>query len=222
MKKTSLIILFIISVYNFSIAQDCCNYFLKGNEGTKSVLYLYSGKGNKIGQKIIEIKGKNTIEDTTFVKYNHTFTGMGTLPLNFLVKSTENKSYVELKSFLSIENYVNNNIIELSPLWLEYPADMKIGDTLPGYAMSRKYGSYSVDTKLINRKVVSQDTITTPAGNFVCLKITYKLVATAPQGVFSTGYTVWLNKNIGVVKQESTTGSGRLENYLILQSVDTK
>ncbi len=221
MKKTHIII---IAVFLFpfiiNAQENTFNYFLKGKTGTKTVLDYYTGSDKKLGQQINEITKSYTKDDTSFIILKTKLTGFGTLVTKSPVKYYNNVSYVELKHNLDVANFVDNGITTLNPQWLPYPADMQVGDTLTGYVMERDYGSHSIITKMVDRKVVAKETIVCPAGEFECLKITYTIKATTPQGVFTTGYTDWLNRDIGLVKQESTTGSGRLENYLILQSVE--
>jgi len=222
MKKIALLITFILAVTVVN-AQSGLDYYLQGAVGSKTTLNVYTGSDKKIGQQINEIKGIKTVEDTVFFSLKSTLTGMGTLPITYGVKYYDSVAYVDLQNYLSVANYVKSKVLTLDPMWwVQYPANMQVGDSLPGYVMDRSYGSYSIVTKMVDRVVAGVDTVSTPAGNFECLKITYRIEATAPQGVFVTGYTDWVNKEVGLVKQESTTGSGRVENYFVLQSVEIK
>jgi len=221
MKKIALSLSFLLlSVFVvFSQQQNGFEYFLKGNVGTKSVLNIYTGSGTKLGNQTFEITEVTIVDDTSFYKMKSHLSGFGTLITNYSVKYCDKVTYVDLVNSLDVANHYNNGSLTLTPIWLPYRADMQVGDTLQGYSMVRDYGNSQIITSMVDRVVVSQDTLNVPAGEYICMKITYSIVAEAPQGVFTTGYTDWINKDVGLVRQESTTGNGRLENYFELQSV---
>lgn len=199
--------------------QSKFDYFLKGNVGTKSVLGVYTGSGSKLGKQTFEITEVSDVSDTAFMKIKSHLSGMGTLITNYYVKYYDSISYLDLVNFVDVANFYKNKVLTLNPIWLPYPADMEVGDSLQGYSMVRDYGNSVITTDMVDRVVAAKDTLNLAAGDFECLKITYRIVAKTSGGTFITGYTDWINKDVGLVRQESTTGSGRLENYFELESV---
>ncbi|MBN2663013.1 MAG: hypothetical protein JXR68_05135 [Bacteroidales bacterium] len=223
MKNIALILaILLFGVFIGFSQQSKFDYFLKGNVGTKSVLGVYTGSGSKLGKQTFEITEVSDVNDTAFVKIKSHLSGMGTLITNYYVKYYDSVSYLDLINFIDVANFYNNKVITLNPIWLPYPANMKVGDSLQGYSMVRDYGNSVITTDMVDRVVAAKDTITVTAGDFECLKITYRIVAKTPGGTFITGYTDWINKDVGLVRQESTTGSGRLENYFELETVQVQ
>lgn len=222
MKKTFLIILFFITLFGFSKAQNnSLNYMLKGEVGSKTVLEL--SFGNTKGKQIIKILEKEEKGDTCVVKYESVTTGLGTVKYTYTVKSYNDTSYIELKDYLNVANFVDIGVTTINPMWLSFPAQFQATEQeLMGYYMVRDYDSYQITTDMINRKMVEHDTITTPAGVFSCVKITYTIEAKTNYGTFISNYVEWFNKDLGLIKQESYTKSGRLENSSILISTDIK
>ncbi len=90
---------------------------------------------------------------------------------------------------------------------MEYPAGMKVGDHLNGAngQLEEKVGDKTIvaTSNITDRKVVGKENITTPAGTWNCLKITYKSTTVVkgfnmpPQVVESTE---WFVPNFGIIK----------------------
>lgn len=223
MKKILLTLVVIATGVFVSYSQTVgFDYFFKGAPGSKSVLTIYTGSGSKLGKQTFEITEVSTDKDTSFMQIKSHLTGMGNLITNYSVKTYDSVTYVDLVNQLDVANFYNMGVLSLEPAWLPYRADMQVGDSLQGYAMVRDYGNSKITTDMVDRYVEAKETITVPAGEFECLKITYKIVGKTGYGTFTTGYTDWINKEAGLVKQESTTGAGRVENYFELESIEIK
>jgi hypothetical protein len=220
-KLTFFVAILIATMTTKAQENNVFNYFLKGETGTKSTVYVYTGSGAKIGQQTFEIIDIKTDCDTPYVIYQSKTTGMGrSVILKYKVTFYNNTSYVELKDYLNVANFVKSGVVEIEPEFLPFPAEMPENDTLIGYTMTRHYGSHDIVTKMVNRKTEGFETISCPAGDFKCIKISYTIEGITPNGTFVTSYTDWINKDVGIVKQESKTGSGRVENYFILQKIN--
>lgn len=219
------IFLFIASLFIFGSsiqAQEdtCLSYFLKGDIGTTTILNINNSSGSKIGTQTNEIIEKYVDADTTFLKIKNKTSGIGVpIIITYVVKCYDNNSYIELKDYLNVANYVDMGVTTIEPKWMIMPSVMEAGDSLVGYVMTRDYGSSKIITKMINRKVEGFETVTTPAGDFECVKFSYTIEGTTSYGVFVSNYFDWYNKDVGLVKQESHTKSGRLENSFVLQEV---
>ncbi len=219
---TLLFVFFAMNIYSFAQQDATFDYFLKGNVGSKKVLNIYTGSGYKLGTETFQITEKTIADDTSTMRIKCHLAGMGSLTTIYHVKYYYGISYLELDEFLAVANFVKMGVTTIEPEWLPYRSNMQVGDSLVGYFMKRKYGSHYNTTEQANRYVVEKDTLTTPAGTFECLKITYLIIGKTPSGTFKTGYTDWINKDLGLIRQESTTSSGRLENYFELVSYEIK
>ena len=223
MKKN--IIILVVSIISMSVfAQDNIkfNYFLKGEKGSSTTLNVYSGSDKKIGSQKIEITEKFENEDTTFAKITSVISGMGTVRTTYMTKSYNDSTFVELKDYLDVANFVKMGVTVIEPEWMFMPATVTEGQEIQGYVMTRDQGNRQLITKMIDRKVVGFETITTPVGEFECVKITYTIEASTGYGIFISNYIDWYNKDLGLIRQEAYTKEGRLENSFLLQSFDIK
>lgn len=72
--------------------------------------------------------------------------------------------------------------------------------------------------KVTNRKVEGKESITTPAGTFDCIKISFD-VETKIGFKFSGKGIEWYNREVGMVKSESYNSKGKLQSYTQLEKV---
>jgi len=225
MKKNLFLLIVTFIGFGALQAQDTnmFNYFLKGEVGTKSVLKVKTGSGATIGTEYYEITQKNVDCDTPFIQIKNYTTGLGnSAGIVYKVKSYNDSSYSELSEILNVERFLKSKVAELNPLWFPLPENLQVGDTLSGYYLVRHYSSYDLVTKVANRIIEGQETVSCPAGDFDCMKISYTIEAKTNYGVFISNYTDWLNIDVGIVKQEARTKSGNVENLFILQEVVKK
>jgi hypothetical protein len=113
--------------------------------------------------------------------------------------------------------------------YLEIPADLEVGQNLPDGTISMQVkmagaGMNLSDIKvnIINRKVEAEESVTTPAGTFNCVKLTYdtetdmKAMGMGRKMLFKS--TDWLAEGVGVIKTESYDDKGKLMSYSLLTS----
>ncbi|MEA3452213.1 MAG: hypothetical protein U9Q83_09980 [Bacteroidota bacterium] len=226
MKKTFLLAFIILVSVNFINAQNdslSFNYFLKGNVGTKTALKVYTGSGKVVGTQYYEIVKTNFNCDTPEIKIKNYTTGLGrTAAIMYRVKSYNDTSYSELSEVMNVTRFLKSKVAELNPLWYPMPAKLEIGDTLLGYKLVRHYTSYDIITQVSERIVEGFETISYTGGELECVKISYTIVAKTNYGTYISAYTDWINKDIGIVKQEAKTKSGRVENTFLLEEVIIK
>ncbi len=225
MKKIVIIILGIFISLNLVEAQSdsLFNYFLKGNVGTQSVLQIETGSGVAMGREYYEIVKKDINCDTPEIQIKNYTEGIGTsASVIYKVKSYNDTSYSELAEELNVSRFIKARVAELRPMWLPIPAKLKVGDTLIGYKLIRHYSHHDIVTRVKHRIVEGIDTVSCSAGIFKCVKISYTIEAKTSYGLFISQYTDWLNKDVGIVKQEARTKSGRIENIFILKKITKK
>jgi hypothetical protein len=116
---------------------------------------------------------------------------------------------------------------------LEYPVGMKAGDTLRGGSLMMSMSNNgapngppngppappnpfsqgaTLNMSIFERKVLGQDTVTTTAGSWNCIKIAYKCKVNMKSGPFpvptqNIDGTEWYAPGIGIIKTESQHGS---------------
>jgi len=99
--------------------------------------------------------------------------------------------------------------------FIQYPITINEGDRLNDASFAADFASSSglkgnISITVTNRKVVAKESVTTPAGTWDCLKITYhsKMILKIGFGIpVNTDVTEWYAPGFGVVKTESGGGS---------------
>lgn len=92
--------------------------------------------------------------------------------------------------------------------------DMAEGTKLPKKSLKINIGEQMVTTNLWEGLCHGKETVTTPAGTFECLKITYVYRTTAPQASQRMTVTNWFAPEIGLVR---STGTDKKGNVLLDQ-----
>ncbi len=102
---------------------------------------------------------------------------------------------------------------ERSGYLLKIPQNLKVGDVLEGGTLKfvSKGGTGKTfknnELSCVDFKVVDESELETKAGKIRCLKITGKIIGTCNTLEINTTETYYIAKNIGIVRQESSTGS---------------
>jgi hypothetical protein len=212
MKKTVLITACILITLKLA-AQDCNNfYYMQKNKTIEFSAFDENGKflrksiskvsdlstadgavTAKVVTQAIDKNGKAGSQSTMFYKCNG---GVLSVSMNFDDSKKPNSS-------------ASKNSINFT--YLAYPSGMKVGDHLKDATsqLTENLGTETITatSKITDRMVVAKETITTTAGSWSCLKITYKTTVTlggkyskmAPQTMESTE---WYVPGFGIVKTE--------------------
>ena len=214
-------VLFFTFSYNI-IAQDCKMYF-PDKEGATREMTSYDKKGKENGKVLQEIISKKVSQGNLEVTIKQTVMdkkGEG-------VTSNEFTGVCEGGIFrVSMANYVDqstleaykNMEIEMSGDNLAFPSDMKPGDQLKDgtYNMVVKNSGMTIITitiSITDRKVLSKETLKTPAGSFECMKISYSFTSKMGIVTIKSSALEWICEGVGVVKAESYSKNGSLMAY---------
>ena len=99
------------------------------------------------------------------------------------------------------------------------PADMKVGDDYGGGEFEILTSGIANKAIINYRKVVGEETITTPAGSFDCMiyeqMSEVKVLEIKQKGITKT----WYAKGVGDVKSESYTVKGKLRSRTLLEEL---
>jgi len=100
---------------------------------------------------------------------------------------------------------------------LEFPPNMKEGQSLKDASMvittTNSPIPMKMEMKITNRKIAGKETVTTPAGTFECLKLTYDSHFTTMGAGKTSNHVVFIAKQVGTVKSEYYNSNGKLQGY---------
>src|SRR5829696_4544985 len=211
--------LFFLSVTGILSAQDCSNYYYllndktvemsisnkNGKESGKMTYIISNAKKNgstttaTISSEFVDAKGKSIAKGTNDVKCEN-----GVMQMN-------------MKTFIppvQLE-HIKSGTASASDVYLEYPANMNVGDQLKDGQFNMDYESASglkssIEISITERKVEGKESVTTTAGTWECYKITSnnKIISRiAGIGIpIKMNVTEWYAPGFGIVKTESKTG----------------
>ena len=227
MKKIVLISVVFLFFIPFVKSQDCTAYF--PTEKGKMLMYqYYDNKGKPSSKVYYDVKD---VEQTpeglkiTTEQWFETPDGdvLDTLLLQYFCKDGE--FYIDMESTLTnlLGKYEGMDM-EVSSKDLAIPARMKVGDVLPDGSATvvvRNNGikMVTITTTIRNRKVEAKEKVTTPAGTFDCVKVTFDtdgkvgFVKTHAKGA------AWYAEGIGTIKSESYNKKGKLESSTVLEEI---
>lgn len=226
MKQSILLFLTLfLSSFSFLSAQDCTEGYFPFVEGIEMEQTFYNGKGKVQTVQNMKVISVTEANGTYKAKINSKIDEGKKKSEAFEVESyitcKEGGWEMDFESILSSAMSMNEmpeNVevkVESTPIF--FPIDMKPGDKLDDATITMSasmMGLAMINTKVTqtNRKVVGKETITVPAGTFDCLKITYTLTSSYGMGERTEESTIWLAKNVGLVKEE-TYNKGKLDSY---------
>lgn len=214
---------FIILFLSTSIyAQNTCSKYYLLKKGVKYEMTTYDKKDKVTGAVKYEVKN---VTSNSAVLANEVFDkkGESVLSSEFNIICNDDGISIDFKSLVSgqmLEQYKAMNMeIEMSGTNIDIPNNLSPGQTLPDaevlLTMSMASVNMKMTVKTINRKVVNNETITTPAGSFDCVVITSdtQLKMGANRTISSKQ---WLAEGIGVVKSEDYDKKGKIMSKSVL------
>jgi len=152
-----------------------------------------------INSEFVDTKGKTITKGTNNVKCEN---GLMQMDMKVFIPAAQ-------------QEQMKSGTANASDVFLEYPANMNVGDQLKDGQLNMDYESAgglksSIEISITERKVEGKESVTTPAGTWECYKITSKNKITsriAGIGIpITMTVTEWFAPGFGVVKTESKTG----------------
>lgn len=203
-----------------SFAQDCKNYiYLQSNKTIEMTIYNRKGEPNgKQVYKIGDVSGSGAsvsalVNSEMFDKKGKTITkASGNYKCDGGVMMIDMKMSIpaaQMEQFREAEVKADN-------VYIEYPANMNIGDQLKDGNISmdvdNKGLKQSLTMSVTNRKVEGKESVTTSAGTWECYKISSKAkltIKTAGIGIpMNFEQVEWYAPSFGIIKTESRNGAG--------------
>jgi hypothetical protein len=221
-------------------SQDCSRYlFLQQNKTIE--ITIYNKKGEPTGKQVYTVSSVSNSGGVTTATVNSQLfdkKGRATTGATSTLKCTGGIFQVDMKLMLpqGPAGKMSNAQVTGGNGILEYPAGMKTGDTLksgslvmatnpgggPGGPLGAPPGppgppnpfsqGVNLNMSIFDRKVIGQDTVSTTAGSWTCIKISYKCKVNAKSGPFpaptqNIDGTEWYAPGVGIIKTESQYGS---------------
>ena len=205
-----------------SRSQECTSYFPM-QEGSSFEIMNYDPKDKVQGRAehfVIsrEERGDEIavqIESTIFDKKDKEVT-----TLEYEVRC-KNGVFEFLMPSVSMESMAGAGVsTDVEGDFLDIPADPSPGQKLKDGTIRISINeAMNMTTTVTDRKVEALEQITTPAGTFDCIKITYS-VETKFLFKVTGAAAEWYAPNVGMVRSESYDKKGKLSGYSLLTKLD--
>jgi len=224
MKTIALGLITLLYFSTASMAQNGCSKFYPFSEGASSQLTMYDKKG-KMSAMVEYTVGSvaSTAEGDTATMTQNLIDDKGNLisTTNYDVLCKEGLVSIDfnslsrpemLQAFQDAETEVTGTNIDL-------PNDLSVGQELPdgGINISINMSGINMNMKIdiVDRKVIGEETITTPAGTFDCYVITS--TTKMKMGTNMTRHSKqWIAEGVGVVKMEDYKKNMKLDSSGLL------
>jgi hypothetical protein len=202
-----------------AFGQDCAR-FLFFQKGKTIEMTVYNKAGEANGKQVYQVldvtnSGGTTSSSMTSEIFDKS--GKSIAKTNSTVKCSGGKMMVDMQMMVPQQSNGSNNVeAKMDNEYLEFPATLHVGDQLKDGNMTMHMTMQNMqETTVVNitdRKVVGQETVTTPAGSWSCFKITSKSTVTVNMAgrampPMATESTAWFAPGFGLIKSLSANGS---------------
>ena len=209
--------------------QDCTLY-IPGKVGTELHYEITNGKGKIEGKYIHKMISKTKSGGQTIFEMQQTFMDPKS-PEDILRQDTirfrceDNVFYIDMDKFLNqnqMEAFEGMEVKVISED-LMYPPKlspgMKLKDGSIRIEMAGGMMNMNMTTNIINRKVEAYETITTPAGDFKCYKVSEDIESKMAFINTKIRSVAWIAKDIGTIRSESYNKKGKLDGITELVKI---
>jgi hypothetical protein len=210
---------------NVANAQHCEGYHAS-KKGTRLVFTTYD-KGDQ--SKVLSTATTEVVNNKGTVINMHIVTtddkGKELVNSDFTIECKGDASEIDQKTIIRNQMKATmkdpNTTAEVSGSNLVIPHVLSVGQTLPDNEIDitiRSSISLTAKVKVLNRKIIGQESVTVPAGTFDCMVVTYDS-ETQILGNKKTSIKAWIAKGVGVIKEEVYGKKNRLEKNAVLTSL---
>jgi len=228
MMKYLLLFLCLFIVYPafvYSQSELCENGYLPFKKGVSFELTSYNRKG-KVGSVV-----RHEIVDVTSVDGGFRATvnmqlfddkGSPGYGGQYYIDCHGDALAIDMSSMLNPETFAafSSMQVDVTGDGLSIPKTLTAGQTLPDgqmdlHASLNGMSLIHLTLSVTDRKVLSTESVTTPAGTFNCVKLAQ---TSSISGLGSRSYSgvTWLAKGVGTVRTENYDKKGELESYIEL------
>ena len=200
-------------------SQDCANYYFLQNNKTIEMT-ISNNKGKESGKMTYVVSDSKKNGSSISATINSEFVdakGKTITKATNNVKCENGVMQMDMKTFIppaQVEQ-MKSGEAKATDVYLEYPANMNVGDQLKDGQFNMDYESSSglkssIEISITERKVEGKETITTSAGTWECYKISAKnKIVSKTAGIgfpIKMDVVEWFAPGFGIVKTESKTG----------------
>ncbi len=224
--KNLLFLLLLAAWLQPALAQDCAATYGVLKEGTRLEYTNFNKKGEAdltIKQLCRKVETSNDTIIAVMDAQGINEKGEEAYARSYTLKCLAGVFYMNMQALLPAQAGGATNPgmeMQIEGGELAYPSDMQPGQTLPDAEMLIKVsmsGMQLMKTRyhITNRKVESAEKVTTKAGTFDCMKITYDLEMNL-LGKKTYRAAQWIAKNVGMVRTENYDKKGGVEGSMQL------
>jgi hypothetical protein len=220
MKKLNFLI--IILLFVIPLTGQNCEHYYPSKPGTSWEITNYDGRNKvqSVGQSTViskeEIPGGEVVTISAVTVDNK---NKETTPLTYTTLCKDGKFVIDMRAFMNPETLGGADInMQFEAENMEIPSKLSIGQKLPDSWIRislQAEGTPVIMNQTIsmtNRTVEGFEEITTPAGTFNCVKITFE---TEMKSMFSIrNKTIsWYSIDVGLVRSETFDMKGKPQGY---------
>ncbi|MCC6413765.1 MAG: hypothetical protein IT270_19105 [Saprospiraceae bacterium] len=227
MKQTLTFIAAFFCLATVAQTQDCKSGFEIFKTGV-TLEYTSFDKNDKVSTVMTQnVMSVETVDDTLIAKVDAKGVdakGKDMFVSKFPIKCHKGTLYFDMRSMVpgvpTSTDQSQDMQMEISGDALLYPNDMKPGQTLPDGSIEMKMSMngmklYNSRYFITNRKVEGRESITTTAGTFDCIKLSYDMEYKF-MGSRTSHNEIWYSEKLGMVKSIGYDKKGKVESTMLL------
>ncbi|MBN2890633.1 MAG: hypothetical protein JXL97_02085 [Bacteroidales bacterium] len=228
MKKFALVIVMFGILFSGLKAQDCFKYFPE-KKGTSLEYTNYDKKDKVTSTTIRTVVDKRTSGNVVTVDYKTETTPVDydtIIVQEFSINCEGGVIKIDMSNYYSGMDMgaYQGMEIEVQGDEIEFPSNPKAGQTLNDANMTiivKNGGAtfMTIETKIFNRKVEALESVSTTAGNFETVKITYDVSVKMGFINSQAKSAEWYSEKYGMIKSESYDKKGKLESSVKLTKI---
>ncbi|OQY03922.1 MAG: hypothetical protein B6I20_04080 [Bacteroidetes bacterium 4572_117] len=230
MKKLLLIFGILISgvIFTNNVKAQDCDFYFPFEKGTIVETTNYDKKNketSKTYQKVLDYSKSNGVTEVKIENKIEAKDADSVITQEFSVRCENGEFYINMDSYLNQETMSAYQAmqIEVDADNMTIPANVSKGQSLNDGRVSATILNSGIKVLTItvvikNRKVDGFEKVTTPAGTFDCVKISYDMEMKMLFKIKASA-TQWFAKGVGVVKSENYNKKGKLESTSMITKI---
>jgi len=201
-------------------AQDCSKFLFLQKDKTVEMT-IYNKKGEANGKQVYQVSDVSANGGTTTGKLASEMfdkKGKSIAKANSSVQCNGGVFSIDMKMMIPQQQAEQAGQGEAQvngqAMYIDYPSTMNVGDQLKdgnlAMDIKRRGMTQTLTMTITERKVLGQESVTTPVGTWDCFKISahaHLSIKTGPIGIpINYDYTEWYAPGFGVVKSDGKYG----------------
>ena len=223
MKKTILATTIILMAFNSILAQDFCSKYYPMKEGSSFTYDIYNKKDKLDGTTSYLVTNVSDLggvtQATMQIKYADA-KGKQELDSDYKISCTGNGIKIDFVSLMPtqmLNQYEDMDMeIDMTGTDIELPNNLEVGQQLADANVVAKMNmsgiKMNIEVNTIDRKVLSKESVTTPAGTFDCYVLSETIASKTMGANIQINSKTWLSEGIGMVKNETYNKKGNLNS----------